>query len=96
MNATNGRYLIIIQAALVASIFVALIGVYIFNTNNITHTRDVLLDRTDDLSVRMTTLELAVTNHCSRSDLRLDRIETDVSSIQTLLQDIMNRLNELD
>lgn len=76
---------IIIQATLVTAIFGTVIGGYVFTVNQINHLRDKLMAKYENTDKCIDKLKLVVTNHCSTSELRLERIETDVVEIKKMV-----------
>lgn len=79
---------IVIQATLLTVVFGAVIGVYIFSINQVNNLRNKTVAKQNNIVERISSLELVVTNHCSVSELKLERIENDIVEIKTMVKDI--------
>lgn len=90
MNNKNGK-LIIIQAVIVTTLFLAIIGVYCFQTIRLDTYQQENLAQLRELEHDINALELTMTNHCSNVGIRLDHIELDITEIK---QDIKGLYGE--
>lgn len=91
----NSKYLPLIQTALIISIFVTIIGVYCFNTNQVMATQSLMRIQNDTLVTRITALELVVTNHCSATTVRLTNIESNMLDLKSDIADLSMQIREL-
>jgi hypothetical protein len=103
MAVKNGTLSIALQAGLIVSIFLAIIGVYIFSTNQTIATRnlflerqDILIAKYDTLTAHMNSLEVTVSNHCSATVVRLDDIENELADIKSDIRDLKQEIKAMN